>query len=92
MATSVQEERASGAETVAQPRRSNVPSMVPLAEFGKLPPLPPRQRTNWRSAAIHFASVLVIVLTAAWWIIASQPEARAIWSGASALDARTQQK
>ena len=66
--------------------------MVPLAEFGKLPPLPPRQRANWRSVARGVASVLLIVGAATWWIVSSQPEARAIWSGAGALDARAQQK
>jgi hypothetical protein len=83
--------RVQGAK-VPKAQRGDSVVMVPLSDFGKAPAPPPRHPVNWREVALGAIAVVAAIGGLAWWIISSQPAEHAVWSGASALDARTQQK
>jgi hypothetical protein len=62
--------------------------MVPLSEFGKAPPPPPRHPTNWRSVIISVVVVVLIVAVAGVAIASQQGAANAVWGQTKCLDVR----
>ena len=79
---------AAAAEETTRRRKPNRPPTVPLSEFGKAPPPPPRVRLTPRQIATYSGTGLVIVLLI--WFASVQIGQRSaeIWSGAGALDQR----
>jgi hypothetical protein len=63
--------------------------MVPLSEFGKEPPPPPRQPLSMRSiligTAIAVAAIAVLLIV----ISIAAPEANRLWANTAKLDQRT---
>jgi hypothetical protein len=79
---------ATAGEETTRRRKPNRPPTVPLSEFGKAPPPPPRVRLTPRQIVTYTASGLVLVLCiwfASVWIGQRSDQ---IWSGAGALDQR----
>jgi len=83
-------ESGSTEQTTQQPvrRSANRPGMVPLSEFGKPAPPPPRTPTNWRGLIITIGVIVLIVALSGWAIASESGPARAIWGHTQCLDAR----
>ena len=79
---------APAAEETTRRRKPNRPPTVPLSEFGKVPPPPPRVKLTPRQIVTYSVSGLVLVLVI--WFASVQIGQRSdqIWSGAGGLDQR----
>lgn len=74
--------------TAAPRRRTDRPATVPLSEFGKEVPPPPRHRLT-RQQIVVGAAVTIVTLTLLWVILVwAGGIATEKWSGAGCVDAR----
>ncbi len=79
---------ATGAPT--RRRRADRPQTVPLSEFGKEPPPPPRQSLTPREMAIAGAITLVTLVILGVFLVSIGRIADQRWSNSRCLDARVQ--
>jgi len=79
---------APAAEETTRRRKPSRPPTVPLSDFGKAPPPPPRIKLTPRQIATYSASGLVLVLVI--WFASVQIGQRSdqIWSNAGNIDQR----
>ncbi|HET7770256.1 MAG TPA: hypothetical protein VFN74_15890 [Chloroflexota bacterium] len=66
------------------------PRMVPLDEFGKVPPPPERLPIDWAYWTRFGVIVLVFLLFVGWGVLTVLDRSEAIWSNAGYLDQRAQ--
>ena len=78
-----------GSSAGARRRRVDRPAMVPLTEFGKEAPPPPRAPLSARSIAIGGAITLAVIALVVIAVTLAAPQANAIWGNVSKLDQRT---
>jgi hypothetical protein len=69
-------------------RTTNRPGMVPLSEFGKAPPPPPRAKTNWRNVGISVAVIVLLLAVGGYFIMTSQAAYKSVWGSTTCLDKR----
>ena len=74
--------------TAPRRRRGNRSPTVPLAEFGKEPPPPPRARLNPRQVAIGVAISTVVLMILWVGVVQIGQIADAKWSKAGCVDVR----
>ena len=76
------------AEETTRRRKPNRPPTVPLSEFGKAPPPPPRIRLTPRQIATYTVSGLVLVLVIWFGAVQMGQRADAQWRNAGNIDQR----
>ena len=79
---------APAAEETTRRRKPNRPPTVPLSEFGKAPPPPPRVRLTPRQIATYTASGIALVLVIWFGAVQIGRAGDAAWSNAGNIDQR----
>ena len=79
---------APAAEDTTRRRKPNRPPTVPLSEFGKAPPPPPRIRLTPRQIATYSATGIVLVLVLWFGAVQIGQAGDAQWRNAGNIDQR----